>query len=138
MNINNLKTLADYLAALPADYTHFDMGHWHTGEKETDPPTTRCGTVACAAGHGPAAGILPLDNHILVDDSIDWFAYTEDLFELDFESREHVWCFGGGWSLHDNTPQGAAKRIRYLIHHGRPPRGFHHASDAWISDYAAY
>ncbi|MCH6560460.1 hypothetical protein IH799_08925, partial [candidate division KSB1 bacterium] len=29
--------------------------------------------------------------------------------------RQHDWCFGGCWEEVDNTPIGAAKRIRFML-----------------------
>ncbi len=66
----NLAKLADYLIGLPADYGHFNMetfgGLGSEGFGSEDYPPAQadtklhtCGTVACAAGHGPAAGIPP-------------------------------------------------------------------------------
>lgn len=79
---SNLKTLADYLAGLPTNYQHFDMGDWATNNfddyDETSPVsggiTLGCGTVACAVGHGPNAGIAPGPN------DTQWSLYAENAF----------------------------------------------------------
>src|SRR3546814_6384471 len=44
--------------ALPEDYAKFDMGWWTADSRS--PGATTCGTVACAGGHGPIAGIPSL------------------------------------------------------------------------------
>jgi hypothetical protein len=121
MNRANLEKLAAYLEQLPEDYTHFDMGLFLTlNDVAINAWTTiragACGTVACALGHGPAAGI------ILATKNADWDAYGEKAFELVFD--EWDWCFSSGWASVDNTPHGAAKRIRHLLDHGVPSNGW--------------
>ena len=112
-----------------------------------------CGTAACAVGHGPAAGILfPEANryspfwrgsngHYIYDEEgnikwsakrtlvPNWFHYSACMFfNSEPLSRASTiawhWCFGSEWGQCDNTPKGAAARIRYLLRHGRPPVGF--------------
>jgi len=115
MNRENLEKLASYLEELPEDYNHFGMDwyftiddNWYFPEKATN---FTCGTVACAVGHGPAAGLPGYKGE-------DWDSYSERVFQLPY--LEWCWCFSGHWSEVDNTPHGAAKRIRYLMAHGLP------------------
>jgi len=96
----NCKKLAAYLLELPDDYDKFDMW-WYTRNGE-QPQETDCGTVACAAGHGPAAGIEPLPGEY-------WATYTQRVFSAS------PWMFASDWSRHDNTAHGAAKRIVYAL-----------------------
>lgn len=126
-NKENLLKLADYLDSLPADYTHFHMGTYlkmdgwepELGEIDTDIiPYEACGTVACAIGHGPAAGFPILDKHE------DWDAYCLEHFGLDANEAQGCpwdWCFSSFWKSYDNTHTGAVRRIRYLVEHGAPP-----------------
>ncbi len=68
--IANLDKLADYLIALPRGYRHFNMlsylaitePFWKELDKveQVSELIHKCGTTACAAGHGPMAGIAPL------------------------------------------------------------------------------
>lgn len=110
----NCKKLATYLLELPDDYDQFDMW-WYTQNGEP-PQNTDCGTVACAAGHGPAAGIEPKPNE-------GWESYTKRVF-----SSSH-WMFASTWSRHDNTAHGAAKRIIYALRNRTLPE---------IGDVSAY
>ena len=119
MNRRNLKILAHYLDKLPANYRHFEMnrfygyiGQFTVPEHYTPPP--QCGTCACAAGHGPAAGLS------LNPDDNNWMNYIVRVFGFSYDSREGQWCFGGMWEDIDNTPQGAAKRIFHMLQHGVP------------------
>jgi hypothetical protein len=124
----NLEKLASYLAALPDDYSHFEMSVFFDSEEDefmAEPIPTpellnRCGTVACACGHGPVAGVAVADEDMHCLDGISWLRYAERAFGLSATNPAHNWCFSGGWSCVDNTPAGAAARIRYLLAEGCP------------------
>ena len=131
---SNLRKLADYLSKLPEGYSDFQMAHYFSAksgeitsvdfakiEREyalKNGGVGKCGAVACALGHGPSAGILfrndDFGGEFYPNDAPNWSVYGErflanedkDLFEF---------LFGGGWSAFDNTPQGAAKRIRFYL-----------------------
>ena len=133
--IRNLERLAAYLDTLPPDYAHFDMvtfvqvsagATYHDQVEYARGASTRllsvCGTVACAVGHGPAAGVPFAPSHIIGHQS-DWTGY-----QLDWTAYSRQFCpvglvftflFGEEWTFLDNTPQGAAARIRYVLA-GRP------------------
>ena len=115
---DNLLKLAAYLETLPDDYEQFDMSEYMSardgdyGEtldiSERSKPV--CGTVACAVGHGPSAGIR------LYGDA-NWGDYAERVFGyMSGDSFEYM--FGSRWSDIDNTPKGAAKRIRTFLELG--------------------
>lgn len=114
MNVENLTRLATYLEQ-PALKLDFHMEQFCTRQGLSYRPIEwQCGTVGCAVGHGPAAGIAPLPNE-------SWPAYAERVFMLD--QRKWLWCFSPHWSHIDNTAVGAAARIRYLLHYGQLPPG---------------
>jgi len=72
-----------------------------------------CGSVGCAIGHGPYAGIPKrLDE--------DWDEYSERVFGISFPSMEWGWCFVSSWVYVDNTPDGAADRIEWMLERGIP------------------
>lgn len=121
MNKENLELLAKLLER-KVDPAHFDMSCYFTNgfdmsflPKSIKPEMySECGTVACAVGHGPL--LFP------VQDNESWPAYTERVFGLQFETDPWRYCFGCHWAATDNTPQGAAARIRKLIENdGRVP-----------------
>jgi hypothetical protein len=122
MNRTNLDKLATYLEGLPADYRHFGMSAYMQSVDRAHffinqaPLAGSCGTIACAVGHGPAAGI-PAD-----EGTVWWTDYGEKAFQL--APEEWAWCFDSQWTVVDNTPHGAAKRIRYLLDHGLPEDDF--------------
>jgi len=122
MNRENLEKLASYLEGLPADYQHFEMASYFSNNEEEHHPKPyaatglgNCGTVACAIGHGPAAGIAPTGYE-------NWDEYSDRVFPM--TTTEWSWCFSSRWSQTDNTPHGAAKRIRHMLEHGVPADGY--------------
>lgn len=101
----NLQQLADHLDTVKK--RHFDMRYFETH-------VWWCGTVACAAGHGPLAGIP-----FIPQDDGQWGRYTERAFTgPSYDGWS--WMFSSGWKKADDTPQGAAARIRYFLQHGNP------------------
>jgi hypothetical protein len=111
MNRKNLQKLATFLAygKLPKE-VEFDMSAY--AEDPWSKRDTICGTVGCAAGMGPFAGIKKKRVE-------DWDDYCGRVF-LESASREWDWCFGSSWQDIDNTPKGAARRIQYLLDKGVP------------------
>lgn len=120
MNRENLLKLATYLLSgkLEAD---FDMGSFTDGSDWRFNRRLDCGTVGCAIGHGPYAGLPKQDDE-------GWIAYSNRVFGFISEpylygpNTYHTqgnywhWCFSSLWDDIDNTPEGAAKRILYLLH----------------------
>lgn len=72
------------------------------------PAQHTCGTVGCAAGHFPAAGIKPFNAEF-------WNEYITRTTGFNPFCYEWEWCFGPDWRDVDNTPEGAAKRILWLL-----------------------
>jgi hypothetical protein len=119
MNRENLATLATYLESLPASYQHFDMTVYFMGNGEVayglyNGGVAKCGAVACAVGHGPAAGILAIENEVQKG-VVCWNDYCQRVFGIHFKSQEYRFMFYDNWADHDPTPLGAAQRIRYLL-----------------------
>lgn len=136
----NLIKLATYLESLPEDYGHFNMGTFLDEGDNFDAIVAyalnnggvhQCGTAACAVGHGPAAGVLFDKNEIAEEwrwskaanenirvDVPNWLLYTKRF--VDVNSDQFDFLFGGSWVTYDDTPHGAAKRIRYFLANGVP------------------
>lgn len=132
---NNLCQLATYLQSLPPDYKHFFMNHWFSGKDEKgywkgQKQVFECGTSACLAGHGPAAGIgMPLDSKGYR--IYDWSGYAR-MELLDFSScrnwddREKLdkvynFLFTSHWE--SDHYDGAARIRSVLDHDGFPKNG---------------
>lgn len=154
MNRDNLLKLAAYLENLPADYEHFSMasyfeppvvnGRPHLGEQEalrnySHTGEMPCGTVACAAGHGPAAGIpFPKSTQFY-----GWMGYIDAVFNLGI--AEESFLFSGMWTSFDDTPLGAAQRIYYLLESGADIHefmdmsfGFSESMQEMIDNYVSF
>ena len=109
---DNLHKLADYLSTgNPA--MRFDMASYcRVPDRRSFPPNHHaCGTVACAVGHGPAAGINP-------EGCTGWCEYGERM--LCANPDGYYWLFSARWQHVDNTPEGAAARITWYLAHGLP------------------
>jgi hypothetical protein len=124
---DNLLKLAAYLETLPDDYEQFDMHEYmmvrnvnHRGHHEILSIDERskpvCGTVACAVGHGPAAGIRVYGDEC-------WGSYADRVFGF-LPDDGFDYMFASGWSVDDNTPKGAAARIRTYVTLGHAPSGW--------------
>lgn len=139
----NLKKLASYLGKLPDDYKHFYMGSFARVQPRHGLVTSEyvpsdvyrpwpgeifnflnkpaCGTVACAAGHAPMAGINPKPGE-------SWTEYVKrTLVDYDaspFANDVFTWLFDEKWADVDNTVQGAAERIRWFLHHESVPEDY--------------
>lgn len=159
----NLDKLATYLENLPEEYENFGMSQFLRPESYVDlkqrfPDQTyfglinkyarenggvsECGSVACAVGHGPSAGILFPESMINTYNSFrfyaglvpadaptpDWGGYTDKFF-CDRDGLLFEWMFGGDWSYVDDTHRGAAARIRYVLAQEEIPDEFEDSSE---------
>jgi len=116
VNKNNLLLLADFLEGLHQN--EFNMSFYASdahGQYQRDPQANVCNTVACAVGWGPSAGIP------IMAQERDWQSYSVRAFGLSEYSNEWLWCFSGSWSRVDNSPAGAASRMRHLVSSGSAP-----------------
>lgn len=131
-----LGKLATYLEGLSLSYKHFDMDDYVYGLdshakaryalKNGGLATYNCGAVACALGHGPAAGILVprslVHDHRLEGKWIDWHSYSH-LF-IGEDKLLWSWLFDADWAEVDNGHRGAAARIRYILAGNDIPDGY--------------
>lgn len=111
----NLRKLSAYLKTLPPEYPDFEMSLFVNDEDRGSALSLafepECGTAACAAGHGPAAGIAPIRGET-------WADYSERAFTDDGAAWH--WMFNADWARVDNTAHGAAARIDWLLERGVP------------------
>lgn len=126
--IVNLEKLADLLER-QVPPPRFEMGHYLENAKlsiyqDYNSDLTKkgavnkrtynhCGTSACAVGHGPLAGIRKYHTE-------NWDQYSSRVFGIDSYGTDWDYLFDGSWSRTDNTPNGAAARIRFLLAEGLP------------------
>jgi len=112
MNRENLKLMADYIETIPQE--KFDMDNFRTGEDKGH----ECNSVGCILGHCTVLDKNPLPTTIF--DNINFNAWSFDFTGLDPFSDEWYYLFFGLWTEGDNTPTGAAKRIRHFLENGLP------------------
>ena len=113
----NLKKLADYLAT-GKTAMQFGMMIFCASDDVDDnlidhASDYKCGTVGCAVGHGPYAGIQPKFGE-------DWLAYSERVFTGDDDDL-WMWLFDASWTRVDNTAIGVAKRIYWFLNGENTP-----------------
>jgi hypothetical protein len=134
MNRENFLTLAEYLFTLPNDFEYFDMSQF-AAIKNTNADSfcefkqiirfadldkfNSCEICHCALGKAIGAGFKPIRK------DRGWRDYCLRVFDIGFHSPEYSWCFGEEWKKSDNTPQGAAARIMYMLENGIP--------DDWVN-----
>lgn len=111
-NMRNLRTLSAYLKTLPVNAVQFDMAQFSI-QDDSSP----CGTIACALGHAPAAGIGE-------NKQGGWTRYSMDHFGLWVLDGAWSWFFNSLWADRDNTPHGAAARIDWYLKYRDIPRNF--------------
>ena len=132
MNEVNLLKLADNLERV--ELKNFDMTFFRSfwseeyGIREAAyVDAGNCGTAGCVIGCSfLMKGFEPIASDytspITESRYLDYDKYCERLFGIDSikNKGEWDWCFCGEWARIDNTPKGAAKRIRYMIKEGVP------------------
>lgn len=112
----NLEKLADYLLNGEIEMA-FDMSTYCSApdlDEEYSPFEHEYGSVACAIGHGPAAGI-PIRGS---DNS--WLVYAKRVFGVNANGDVYHYLFHPDWADVDNTAEGAGHRIKYFLEHGVP------------------
>lgn len=118
MNKANLLKLAGFLDMLrPGAYS--EAGDYSNGDHTSRDSFEICGTVASAVGWAPM--VIPVDSWDYDGGCLHWAKYSDRVFGLDEWTDAWTWCFSPQWLPIDDTPDGAAKRIRYLVEHGEPP-----------------
>ncbi len=123
----NLDHLATALETLPEGYLHFDMETYYHNPKlnlltEADEIEAAqqgfevFGSCGCIIGHAPSNGLFR-------PGFTSWSEYASEMFGVD--ETGYSYLFGGEWAFCDNTPIGAARRIRtYLALGGAVPEHF--------------
>lgn len=122
MNKENLFLMADYIEKVPQ--VEFDMVCYRTEDTVSKDGEVVCNSVACVIGH--CINLVPRESLPLErDGDINYSLWSMDFTGLGRAgyAEAWTWCFGTHWGADgggDNTPIGAAKRIRYLIEKGLP------------------
>ncbi len=122
---NNIVKLYNYLSMLPEDYEHFDMKHYHSYQDKdgyvilgevsdmvniTGECITKCGTVACVAGHGPYAGIKIKTGDMFWD-----YYIKREFIDPNKHNVEWHFLFSSKWRKVAPSLNDAVQRLEYFI-----------------------
>jgi len=110
MNRQNLALMPPFIRTIPQD--KFDMMSFREGQQVTP----ECDSVGCVIGHCTVLDPKPLP--MLKDGDIDFWIWAYEFTGLNGDN--HEWCFSLGWIHSDNTTEGAALRIEWLLKNGLP------------------
>lgn len=105
--------MADYIEKVPQE--KFDMESYRT-MPESSPS---CKSIGCIIGHCTVLDDLkniPRNYY----GHIRFTEWSFDFTGIEIDSLKWKFLFSHEWRNSDNTPTGAAKRIRYFIEHGVP------------------
>lgn len=111
--------MADYIRTIPQEL--FNMEFFRKDNQKDEP---ECKTIGCVAGH--CTTIFPeiaLNTKYEESDRIDFVKFSYDVLDIKENYKTNdlwAWIYGFKWTYHDNTPEGAARRIEYAIHNGIP------------------
>ena len=119
VKIENLLKMADYIEKIPQKV--FDMEIFRSGNDEKH----NCDSIGCIIGHCVILDSLSnipydCDYHSNGEKSIDFHKWCREYTGIHFSSYSGLYLFSSEWSNIDNTPEGAAKRIRYFVKNGLP------------------
>jgi len=115
MNKDNLLKMANHIETIPQK--DFDMGNFRKGGPSNE---FQCNTVGCAVGHCTILDIGNVKKNFMDVNGYIEFSYWSKDFTGVYDMEQWQYLFGGGWSITDNTSQGTANRIRYVVKHGFP------------------
>lgn len=124
----NLIKLRNYLSgeirgALNMRFYCEKEANGYSGSDDTD-----CGTVGCAVGHGPYAGIKKRKSE-------GWKKYEERVFGTGKVCFVDRFLFSFYWYRCDNSKQGVVNRINYVLEHGVPqPTGKEIINQSYVSN----
>jgi len=114
MNVRNLQRMANYIRTIPQE--QFDMSNYRNVRSKTP----ECNSVGCVIGHCTILDKKLFEKHSKEAVYNQQFLYwSEDYTGLSPDSKWD-WCFSAFWQKLDNTPEGAALRIEWLIEKGCP------------------
>jgi len=112
LNIKNLEEMADFIETVPSKF--FNMYRFRKGWEVTP----ECDSVGCIIGHCTVLDKRPLPR--LLNGDIYFYSWAEEFTGLPMRSSASRYLFSPDWADTDDTPKGAAKRIRFFLKNGLP------------------
>jgi hypothetical protein len=117
MNRENLQRMADYIRTVPQ--SEFTMSTFRVNPNDIG---HQCNTVGCVVGHCTILDKNPLPIYSDTGE-INFYLWSEQFTGLE-ELFMWDWCFSSRWCVVDNTTNGAALRIKWLLKNGLPENWF--------------
>lgn len=119
VKLDNLLKMADYIENVPQDA--FNMGFYRTGNEHKH----NCDSIGCIIGHCVILDSftnIPFYHDVFGIYCIDFDLWSQQYTGIRSYSMSWRYLFSPEWSYRptDNTPKGAAKRIRYYVKNGLP------------------
>lgn len=112
MNKENLLKMADYIETVPQE--KFGMKLFRFGDENTP----ECNSVGCIIWHCTILDTEPLPRDL--DGGIDFYKWSKSFTGISPFTNDWEYLFSWAWVMTDNTPTGAAKRIRHYVENGLP------------------
>lgn len=116
MNKENLSRMADYIETIPQERFHM-LDYRDLGD---DLGSVQCNSVGCIIGHCTVLDPYPQGIPRFSSGSINFTAWSQNFTGIEHAFRAWQFMFAPQWVDSDNTPIGAAKRIRWALKHGVP------------------
>ncbi len=113
----NLNVLLPYLGKMDGAKVKFDMNCFSEADSLVNAMT--CGSVGCAVGVAPYAGIVKSEHETWVEYAYRCFGAQHDYEAL--KPGEHDafnnwnWMFSAKWATYWNKPKYSAMRIRHRL-----------------------
>lgn len=111
-NKENLLKMADYIETVPQE--KFGMELCRSGYENTP----ECTSIGCIIGHCTVLDTEPLPRYS--DGGIDFYKWSKSFIGIGSWTNDWDYLFASSWAMIDNTPTGAAKRIRHYVENGLP------------------
>lgn len=120
MRKKNLRRMADYIETIPQEKFRMSVFRISHNFEKTESPI--CDTVGCIIGHCTALDMDNVRERFTNGMLIDFGKWSEEFTGLKYDEEEYIYLFSQSWEVNgsDNTPTGAAKRIRHFVEHGLP------------------
>lgn len=113
----NLKKLRDYLSGPLHEGSEFDMERYAEASGAAD-AATECGSVGCAIGHGPYAGIRKYAKETWREYGVRAYSADWSLPATRDQKYQWAWLFDPLWAKCFPTKDDAVKRIDAFLQYG--------------------
>lgn len=121
MKKDNLERMAAHIETVPPEM--FNIIDWRLNRTNEVMSFIECNSVGCVIGHCVQLDSYPELIPRIGGEDGDWIDFPRWSFQftgLLTTNKEWRWMFAPEWVEVDNTPTGAARRIRHFLTNGLP------------------